>query len=240
MQVKEQNKEIQQNGETLDMAAAFAMVSHDIKNSLAVLLKDLGSIMEVCDVSTCGLRKQCAQMEYEARRINNNLVKMLTLFKVEEGAYILNVDAHSVLDFLHEAMLEQDSIMQEQGVHCEVECSKDLFWYFDRNLMMGVLGNALCNALRYTNDRVRVYACKGEHGLEITIEDNGDGFPGFMLEEQQDLISPSTGFLDNNTGLGLYFTKKVLDLHCHNEQRGDVQLSNDAGIGGGKLSLLLP
>jgi signal transduction histidine kinase len=234
------NKELVETDERMDMAEAFAMVSHDIKNSLGVLLQDLEAIMETCDVSTCSLRENCAGMEYEVRRINNNLVKMLTLFKVDGGSYVLNLDAHSVIDFLHEAMLEQDSVMQQKGIACEVECSDDLYWYFDRNLMMGVMGNVLCNALRYTKDRVRAYARKVEEGLEITIEDNGDGFPDFMLDEQRELALPSTGFLNNNTGLGLYFTKRVLDLHRHDQRLGDVLLSNDAELGGGKLTLLLP
>jgi signal transduction histidine kinase len=234
------NKEIGETQENMDMAETFAMVSHDIKNSLGVLLQDLEAIVESCDVATCSLRKNCAGMEYEVRRINNNLVKMLTLFKVNEGSYVLNLDAHSVLDVLHEAMLEQDSMMQQKGIAFEVECSDDLYWYFDRNLLMGVLGNVLCNALRYTKDRVRAYAKKIEGGLEISIEDNGAGFPAFMLEEQRELSLPSTGFLNNNTGLGLYFTKRVLDLHRHDQRQGDVVLSNDAEIGGGKLTLLLP
>jgi signal transduction histidine kinase len=234
------NKEIVEKEEKMDMAEAFAMVSHDIKNSLGVLLQDLELIVDTCDVSSCSLRNNCAEMEYEVRRINNNLVKMLTLFKVDGGSYILNLDAHSVLDFLHEAMVEQDSVMQQKGIAFEVECSDDLYWYFDRNLMMGVMGNALCNALRYTKDRVRAYARKTEEGLEISIEDNGDGFPAFMLEEQRELALPSTGFLNNNTGLGLYFTKRVLDLHRHDQRQGSVLLSNDAELGGGKLSLLLP
>ncbi len=239
----QQNKDIERSEETeerLDMAAAFAMVSHDIKNSLGVLLKDIEGITDNCDPVSCPMRNCCAEMEYESRRINNNLVKMLTLFKVEEGTYMLNVDAHSVLDFLHESMLEQGSIMVEKGIEYEIECDDDLYWYFDRNLMTGVMGNAISNALRYTRDRIRASARPTEGGLEILIEDNGTGFPAFMLEEQRDLARPSTGFLNNNTGLGLYFTQMVLDLHRHDKQCGQVVLSNDASLGGGRLTLLLP
>lgn len=233
-------QENNENEEKLNVAAAFAMVSHDIKNSLGVLLKDVAVIMENCDASSCGMRPRCAEMEYESRRINNNLVKMLTLFKVEEGSYVLNVDAHSVQDFLEETMLEQVSIMREKGIEFEIECGDDLYWYFDRNLMTGVMGNAISNALRYTKDKLRTSAQVTEGGLEISVEDNGAGFPATMLAEQRDLIRPATGFLNNNTGLGLYFTQVVLDLHRHDERRGSVALSNDAKLGGGRLSLLLP
>jgi two-component system sensor histidine kinase SenX3 len=233
-------QENEENEEKLDVAAAFAMVSHDIKNSLGVLLKDVGVIMENCDVASCGMRPRCAEMEYESRRINNNLVKMLTLFKVEEGSYVLNVDAHSVQDFLEETMLEQGSIMREKGIEFEIECSGDLYWYFDRNLMTGVMGNAISNALRYTKDKLRASARATEEGLEISVEDNGSGFPTSMLADQDDLARPATGFLNNNTGLGLYFTQVVLDLHRHDERRGRVELSNEAALGGGRLSLLLP
>ena len=226
--------------EKLDMTTAFALVSHDIKNSLGVLLKDIGTITENCIASNCTMRQNSAEMEYEVRRINNNLVKMLTLFKIGAGEYLLNLDAHSVSDFLEEIMLEQSALLQQKGISYEIDCGQELYCYFDRNLMTGVMGNAISNALRYTKDKLLITAAESKQGLTIVVEDNGSGFPPFMLEQQAEFQRPESGFLNNNTGLGLYFTQQVLDMHGHDDLRGRVELSNGGTLGGGRLTILLP
>ncbi len=224
----------------LCLTPAFAMVSHDIKNSLGILLKHIGAISEQCNVEVGGIKQECANMEYEVRRINSNLVKMLTLFKVEEGNYMLNVDAHSMSEFLEESMLEHGDLAKQKGIGYEIDCSEELYWYFDRNLMSGVVSNAINNAMRYTNDWLRISAQTTNEGLAITVEDNGDGFPKSMLEKQGEFFRPESGFLNNNTGLGLYFTQVVLDLHQHDDKQGKVTLSNGGVLGGGSCSILLP
>jgi K+-sensing histidine kinase KdpD len=229
-----------QAGKAISLTSAFAMVSHDIKNSLGVLLKFIGSITESSDMHKCTGLEQCADMEYEVRRINNNLVKLLTLFKVEEGVYLLNVDAHSVKEFLDEALLEHSVIMKLKGIECAVECDHDLYWYFDRNLMLGVMGNALNNALRYTSSRIRLRAESTLNGLSIAVEDDGDGFPSSMLEQQNALVNPESGFVSNNTGLGLFFTQTVLNLHQYNGRSGRVSLANKAQSKGGVFSVVVP
>ncbi len=229
-----------QNEKTLGLTSAFAMVSHDIKNSLGILLKYISTISEICDLEATGISQECANMEYEIKRINNNLVKMLTLFKVEEGNYMLNVDAHSISEFLEESMLEHGDISKNKGIGYEIECSEDLYWYFDRNLMMGVMSNAINNALRYTKDWLRISAETTDEGLVISVEDNGNGFPESMLAKQLEFFRPESGFLNNNTGLGLYFTQVVLDLHKHDSKQGRVTLSNGGVMGGGCCSILLP
>ncbi|MCU7844035.1 MAG: HAMP domain-containing histidine kinase [Candidatus Thiodiazotropha sp. (ex Monitilora ramsayi)] len=230
----------QQQKEVLGLTSAFAMVSHDIKNSLGILLKYIGTIAENCDLEASGVSRECADMEYEVRRINNNLVKMLTLFKVEEGNYLLNVDAHAISEFLEEEMLEHGDLTKQKGIGYEIECSEDLYWYFDRNLMTGVMSNAISNALRYTKDWLRVTAEASEEGLVISVEDNGGGFPQSMLDNQGEFFHPESGFLNNNTGLGLYFTQVVLDLHKHDGKQGSVSLSNGGILGGGCCRILLP
>ncbi len=230
----------QQKVEVLGLTSAFAMVSHDIKNSLGILLKYIGMIAKNCDLEACGISQECADMEYEVRRINNNLVKMLTLFKVEEGNYMLNVDAHAISDFLEEAMLEHGDVTKQKGIGYEIHCSEDLYWYFDRNLMAGVMSNAISNALRYTRDWLRVTAESTDEGLVISVEDNGSGFPQSMLDDQGEYFHPESGFLNNNTGLGLYFTKIVLDLHNHDGKQGGVTLSNGGILEGGCCQILLP
>ncbi|MES9850600.1 MAG: HAMP domain-containing sensor histidine kinase [Candidatus Thiodiazotropha sp. L084R] len=240
IEVSNESKPVNTALSSLDLASAFAMVSHDIKNSLGVLLRDINMITGSCELSGCGMRTECADMEYEVRRINNNIVKMLTLFKVEQGDYMLNVDAHSVYDFLNEVMLEHSLIMREKNVECEINCPKNLYWYFDRNLMTGVMSNTISNALRYTKSRIHLSADSDNEGLHLTIEDDGQGYTQSMLDQQAALKQQESGFLNNNTGLGIYFTKLALDLHQHDGIYGKITMQNGGVLGGGQFLMTLP
>ena len=100
--------------------------------------------------------------------------------------------------------------------------------------------NAISNALRYTKYWLRVSGESADEGMLIKIEDNGQGFPQSMLEIQGEYFYPESGFLNNNTGLGLYFAQVVLDLHNHDGRQGRVELSNGGVLGDGCCTILLP
>ena len=82
-------------------------------------------------------------------------------------------------------------------------------------------------------------ACASDSGVLIRIEDDGPGFPDFLLalgNAAQFGISFETG----NTGLGLYFADAVARRHQAGDRTGRIQLDNDSQLGGGRFCLELP
>jgi two-component system nitrogen regulation sensor histidine kinase NtrY len=73
---------------------------------------------------------------------------------------------------------------------------------------------------------VRV-ACKDEQLLEVSIEDNGVGFPSDM----QKMLEPYVTTRTKGTGLGLAIVKKVVEDH-----RGTIRLENN-NSGGARVTL---
>jgi signal transduction histidine kinase len=231
---------LDQKSDSIDLTSACAMVSRDIKDSLGNLLKFIAAISESPETEGCTGIQQCADMEYEVRRINNHLIKLLAIYEADQGIFLLNMDAHAVKDFLDEAMLEHCVIMRQKEIDCAVECDHDLYWYFDRDLMKEVMSNAIDTALRFTNDMIHLTVKVAPNGLSIDIENNGDGFPSYLLEQQNRLINPEPGFINNNTGLGLFFTQTVLNMHQHNGNSGRVSLTNHEKNQGGVFSIVVP
>ncbi len=104
---------------------------------------------------------------------------------------------------------------------------------------MGVLGNALHNAIRHADSRLLLGAsvCAGE--LQIRINDDGEGFPATVLASTTS-SGHGVNFTDSNTGLGLYFCTLIAGLHSHRGRTGGICLSNGGPLGGGCFSLVLP
>lgn len=105
--------------------------------------------------------------------------------------------------------------------------------------MFGVVVQALHNALHYTRSRVLLSAIAQENGIIIRIEDDGPGFPAFLLD-QGNAAQRGISFETGSTGLGLYFAQTVASLHQAGEKRGSIELANGGQFGGGCFSLLLP
>ena len=227
-----------ESNDTLDFSSILASSIHDMKNSIGMVLHSLDEMITDEGGNAC-TPERAAQLQYEARRVNDNLIQLLTLYKGDSGRLAVNVHEDNVHDFLEERLLHSRTMLDFRGIELEIDCEYDLDWYFDRELIAGVLNNALDNAVRYTNDKLRLAAEVKDDYLVIHLEDNGRGFPEAMLVSG----APSgTGisFNTGRTGLGLYFSSLVAGVHTNRDHKGYIEQSNGGVLGGGVFSIYLP
>lgn len=223
----------------VDITTFLASSAHDMKNSVSLLIRGLEQILATTDAQTFPGRQDLAQMTYEAKRINSNLIQLLTLYKVGQQIYPFDPQSVSIADFLHNVAAQNGELLRSQGVALECECPPDLYWELDEDLITGVIGNAFTNAIHYTRDRVRLTAAEVDGKLELRIEDNGQGYPPRMLRESIDSMR-GVDFQGGSTGLGLYFSATAARLHRHGGRGGEVKLENGGPLGGGCFILRLP
>lgn len=226
--------------DTLDFTSILASAVHDMKNSLSMLLNSLEEVTELCQPSTAEGAGKLAQLQYEGKRLNGQLVQLLTLYKIGKSQYLLNPDEHDVGEFLEEATLHHRELFALRGVALTVEAPEELAWFFDRNLVHGVLNNVLNNAYKYTRDRVTVSAQVEDGMLALHVCDNGEGYPESMISGFADPQRTGVSFSSGSTGLGLFFSQQVAALHQHRQRRGHIALDNGGIAGGGRFSLFLP
>lgn len=220
-------------------ADVLASSIHDIKNALGLVLNTLEEITSDPDSCLAGDPRALA-LQLEARRANNDLIQLLTLYKLDSERLAPHIGEHNLEDFLDEVAVEHQRLARARGVEIETRCDPYLNAYFDADLVRGVVNNAIGNAERYTRDRLLLTAEEREGYVVIRVEDNGAGFPPAMLE-QHDIESDSgQGFARGRTQLGLYFSRKVAELHRNAGRSGRVTLENHANLEGGCFSLWLP
>ncbi len=223
----------------LQFASVLASSIHDMKNSLGMVLNSLDGIVDPGLHQCRCTPEQVAQLQYEAKRINDNLIQLLTIYRMENAVYEARVDEVDVYDFLEEAFLQSKPMLEYRGVTADLACEPGLVWYFDRNLIAGVLDNIITNAMRYTKDRVRIGAAIDGEFLAISVEDNGRGFPVHMLEAGQH-VDRDIDLVSGRTRLGLYFCAMVAELHENRGRQGTIHLANGGTLGGGRFTVLLP
>lgn len=228
----------EQDGD-LDFSFVLASSVHDMKNSLGMLLHTLESMLSENPPENEQQRKTFSVLGYEASRINSELVQLLSLYRLQYEALRVQTAEHFVLDTIEDQLDRNDVLFQAREIEVEVDCDPDLNWYYDSELIGGVINNVMVNCARYCRSRMQVRASREQGTLCIAIADDGNGYPQSMLDAPKQK-NAGVSFSEGSTNLGLLFAHQVLQLHRSGTQRGYLRLANQGPLGGGVLSLYLP
>ena len=223
----------------IDMNTFLASSAHDMKNSIAVMAAYLESALAEMPADATSSR-MTYQALYEAQRLNQHLIQLLALYKINHDMYPFDPVEVELAAFEQEVIARVQPLAKAKGITLELLSDPvERSWYFDYELIVSLVTQSLHNAVKYTHDRVRLSALVIDNQLEIRIADNGAGFPPFMLAQgfpAAQGIKARTG----STGLGLYFASKVARLHRNRTRQGSTRLANGGVLGGGTFILTLP
>jgi len=222
-----------------DFSLIIASAVHDMKNSLSMLLHSVDSM---CDELPEEWRNKpnVATVQYEAERVNSYLVQLLGLYRLQNKLLTLHVDEYYLDDLLDEQAAHYTQMLNGKNVSLNISVEQNLAWYFDREIILGVLNNALNNASRYTKNAIEITAKIDNDFLVIEIHDDGQGYPKDLLAAPPGEILNDINFNTGSTSLGIYFAAMVTKLHTQGERHGYIKLSNGGRLGGGVFSIYLP
>ncbi len=223
-----------------DLFLFLASTAHDMKNSISVLSGTLEALLDDATPAIGPAYPQMARALYQTKRLNDNLMQLLALYKqVGKPDYPFDMQPLAVGHLVDQVVAAERVLLKSRGIALDVDADPALVWHFDEDLIIGVLGHAINNAVNYTVDRIRLAIAVVDGCLELRVEDNGSGYPAAMLEEGVSAAS-SVNFMTNSTGLGLYFSSEVARMHKHRGRCGALRLENGGALGGGCFVLTLP
>jgi K+-sensing histidine kinase KdpD len=220
----------------MDFSDILASIIHDMKNSLGMVINTLD---EFADENKCIENKKLASLQHESKRLNNNLIALLSLYKIDHGQLTPNIEELGVEEFLEEIVADNQTIASTKGVYLGYECEETLRGFFDEWLIRGVINNIIGNGLRYTSSKIIIYADMVEDYLVFSIEDDGVGFPQRMIDAQA-AFNQNKSLSEGHTQLGIYFASMVANTHKNGGKQGHVQLANKQKLKGGCFSIWLP
>jgi K+-sensing histidine kinase KdpD len=220
----------------IDFSALLASSIHDIKNSLGALRALLAQLENIYpDPKPIELK----HLNFEANRMNNNLMQLLVLYKIDLSQFSPTIDEHRAGDILEDVVAQQSTLLSLSNIELITQCDNELLCYCDNTL----IGNALCtlvnNAQRYCQTKVMLSAVQEDDYIVFSIEDDGDGYPENLISSDYKQL-PIIDLASGNTGLGLFFTDTIAKLHAQGEKRGFITTDNDSQFGGARFRLYLP
>lgn len=223
----------------IDFATLFAVNIHEIKNLLFLLFNNIESAgNEPWARDNPAARVSLSRIKYGSSQISQRLAHLLALYRIAQGRYELDIDYHDASELLQEIQLETRSLIDDHGIEISLETGEGLYGFFDREMVRGILINAVHNALHYAQGKIRLSAGFEDGFLYFRVEDDSPGYPNEILETGGVCAKLDLG--QGGTGLGLYFSATVAALHRNQEKTGSIRLDNGGIYGGAVFSLYLP
>lgn len=226
----------QKTTDLINFPAILAFSVHEMKNSLSTISELIRhfKIQEQFDA-----KKELGQLEFEANRVNNNLMQLLVLYKIDEAKFSPDVDECLVLDILNEVVAQQTSLFAINGLELKIDCPDDLMCYCDSNLISNAISTVVNNSQRYARKQVLLSASEQNGYVGIHVEDDGAGYPEHFLNPEA-LNNTKVNLNTGSTGLGLFFVSTIAKMHANGDKKGYIELKNHCPLGGAKFSLMLP
>jgi signal transduction histidine kinase len=227
-----------------DLFLFLASTAHDMKNSISVLSGTLERLLVDASPKTASAYPDMAHMLYQTKRLNDNLMQLLALYKkVGKPEYPFDLQPLALGQLVDQVVSIGRVLLASRGIRLELDYEPGLIWHLDEDLVVGVLSHAINNAIHYTCDTVRLAIRETDGWLELRVEDNGPGYPPALLKAGAIATREAAGrvnFLTNSAGLGLYFSSEVAKMHRHRGHSGSLRLENGGAYGGGCFILRLP
>lgn len=219
-------QELQQKNQLALIGQMTAVLAHEIRNALGSIkgyTQWTAGKMEESDPKKSGL----AMVIKGTDRIES-LVNDLLLFSREETFFLEPLAVHRLI----EEVIHSEIPQPERTVELVIEPGLQVL--ADKEKIHRVLLNGIQNALQAGEDRptFRILVEARAKGVEIRIEDSG---PGIRAEDLPRLFTPFFTTKTAGTGLGLAYSKKVVE-----GMGGEISLFNSPGKGGAVLLIKLP
>ncbi len=221
----------------------LAIVSHDLKNPLAVVETSMDIILEEEKNRMSPMGNDLVRRSKNSARIALNLITDLLDLSRLEGGIRLDFERFSVDEMVDSVVDSFYLKSREKNIKISVKKEGEYDIIADYGRLIQVLSNIIGNSLKFTpvdgridiliSEYVTSHVYEGSNkGLVVRIEDNGPGIPEDKLDsifnkfEQARKKDREIG-----TGLGLAICKNISELH-------NGEITADSGPGRGAIFTL--
>jgi len=219
------------------LATLLASSIHEIKNDFGSLLIKVETL--IMDLELEDKKKsEVAQVRSEAAAIGNDLSRILTTYKRNAQGYTPHVDQHVLEEILEDICLKHRLTENAYDVSLSYSCRDDILAFFDVQLITNVIDTTIYNAVKAGVKKIQLSAENNNDFTVIRIEDDGPGFPDYILNNQGQ--NSEVNLEEGNTGLGLYFAKLICEMHENDNKVGYMKLQNNRSTTGACVSLFIP
>lgn len=199
----------------------FTHISHEIKTPLTLILAPIDKLVGMNEGNN-KIQNQLMLMQRNGERLVRLINQLLDFRKFETGSMKVQAAEGNIVRFIKEVAMAFDSYARDKKIKLKVIAEKDsIRIWFDRDKFEKIIYNLLSNALKFTPEdgrvliRISTDQDDEKKFVKIEIEDNGIGIPAENISKifEQFNHYDESGINYNGTGIGLSFSKGLVELH---------------------------
>jgi signal transduction histidine kinase len=222
-ELEEANKELRRLDTLKDEFINVA--AHELRNPITPMLIMIENLQE-----EFGQREEVKVIARNARKIHELVKSILNVARLENQSIVLEKERFDLDSILADAA--QDAKKQAKGVQIAYEPAT-IMVNADRWKVAEVVLNLVDNAIKFSNEgTITISARQDGKEAVVSIRDCGTGIHPEIMPK---LFTKFATKSDKGTGIGLYFSKKIVDAHG-----GAIWAENNAGGNGATFSFSLP
>ena len=200
----------------------FSRTSHELKTPL-ISIKGFTELLltlykSKLDPEVISILKEISDGSKRLEKIINLL---LDSTKLEAGQLSLNLHDEDLAFLIRFCVKELQGLAKLRDQTISLKLQEKLKTKFDKERIYEVMSNLVVNAIKYTppGGKIVIESKINEDSYEVSVKDNGIGF----TEEEKIQVFRQFGKIErygqgwdiaaDGTGLGLYITKKLVELH---------------------------
>lgn len=227
--------ELKQDQEMRDARLQFfTMIAHEIRTPVTLIIGPLESLKEhwkqvsgkLSDGET--ITQTLSVIDRNAQRLLLLVNQLLDFNKVQQKGMQVHFRLNNISKLMHAVAERFAPTFEQKSIRLDVDYPADeLVAMIDQEAITKVISNLMTNALKYTEDYVRL-SCRlledGNH-FRIEVEDNG---LGISPDEKEKIFGAFYQARDNKpgTGIGLNIVKNLVEAH-----HGMVEVESAVGKG---------
>jgi signal transduction histidine kinase len=195
----------------------LAVVSHDLKNPLGVILMNLSVLLRRKEEEDRRRsRKQLVSIQRSARRMIRITGDLLAIASIEAGRLSIQRERLEVAPLVLEAVEAQQSMAASQSLQMRSELPSGLpAIYADSARLQQVLVNLLGNAIKFTpkGGNITVRAMSAGAAVTFAVADSGPGIAQDEIPHLFDRFWQAERTARLGTGLGLFIVQEIVKAH---------------------------
>lgn len=226
--IEKQNhmKEQEINNERLRF---FTNITHELRTPLTLILGPLDDLKKDTSLSKNHAQK-ISVIHQSAVRLLNLINQILEFRKTETQNKKLEVAKANISSFIHEIFLKYQELNRNPAITFQTEIKeKNLYVYFDKEVVTMILDNLISNAIKYTPEGT-ITLCLEKESDEYTairISDTGYGISEEAIPHIfERYYQEGSDYQASGTGIGLSLVKNLVELHG-----GNIKAESNAGKG---------
>lgn len=194
--------------------ALLSSISHELKTPLTTIIGTATTILNLKDYNQKKLMQELMEALLEsADKLKYTVENLLDMTRIQSNKLQLKKEWCDIRDIINSIIDKNHRLLH--NFHLYVVCKKDTSPVFvDYKLLEQALANIVINAATYSNKETRITIdAKMDDDLIVSINDQG---PGIQKDERSKIFDKFyriPGSPNGGTGLGLYISKQILELH---------------------------